>query len=51
MEDEYIYPFILGTGFGSTLSPAHDDVKEKRKKPRIGFHVPKKVKSNGRRTP
>lgn len=50
MEDEFYFPFLLGTGFGSTLTPVPDDVKEKRKKPRIGFHSVK-VKKSGRRTP
>lgn len=41
MEDDFYYPFILGTGCGSTFSPNGEKPKKIKKNP-IGFHSVKK---------
>lgn len=50
MDDEWDFPYLLGPGYGSTLSHVPQDLpKEKvKQKQRIGFHSVK-AKSNGRR--
>lgn len=52
MDEFWDFPYILGAGFGSTLSHVPQDLpKEKvKQKQRIGFHSVK-AKKNGRRTP
>lgn len=51
MEDDWMtYPYLLGSGWGTTLTITTDKPKKIKKNP-VGFHSPRKVKKdNGRRT-
>jgi hypothetical protein len=46
MDEDDTYPYILGSGWGTTLTVLHDKEKKIKKNP-IGFHSVK-AKKNGR---